>query len=375
MSGIYIHIPFCSKACHYCDFHFSTSLKSKEKVINGIVNEINLRKNDFKLAFSSLYFGGGTPSILKKEDLNKIIDALKEQIKFENLKEITIEINPEDISSRKLEQYRELGFNRLSIGVQSMDNKYLKWMNRSHSKNQIVQAINICKSVGFSNLSLDFIYGLPTHFKRDYKTELLELIELNPTHISCYHLTIEKGTYFEYLKNKNKFIEIEDDKSEEEFLWISNALKMANFNHYEISSFSKKGYDSFHNSNYWKQRPYVGIGPSAHSFSSKKRRWNISNNNTYCNNIKTNKTYFDEEILSALDIFNERIMLGLRTEKGVKINEVSNYINKNQRKIFQNKLDNLINDGLVILKDKVIKIPQNKWLMSEYVSRELFILK
>jgi len=188
-------------------------------------------------------------------------------------------------------------------------------------------------------------------------------------------LTIEKGTYFEYLKNKNKFIEIEDDKSEEEFLWISNALKMANFNHYEISSFSKKGYDSFHNSNYWKQRPYVGIGPSAHSFSSKKRRWNISNNNTYCNNIKTNKTYFDEEILSALDIFNERIMLGLRTEKGVKINEVSKYINKNQRKIFQNKLDNLINDGLVILKDKVIKIPQNKWLMSEYVSRELFILK
>ncbi len=375
MSGIYIHIPFCSKACHYCDFHFSTSLKSKEKVINGIVNEINLRKNDFKLDFSSLYFGGGTPSILKKEDLNKIIDALKEQIKFENLKEITIEINPEDISSRKLEQYRELGFNRLSIGVQSMDNKYLKWMNRSHSKNQIVQAINICNSVGFSNLSLDFIYGLPTHFKRDYKTELLELIELNPTHISCYHLTIEKGTYFEYLKNKNKFIEIEDDKSEEEFLWISNALKMANFNHYEISSFSKKGYDSFHNSNYWKQRPYVGIGPSAHSFSSKKRRWNISNNNTYCNNIKTNKTYFDEEILSALDIFNERIMLGLRTEKGVKINEVSNYINKNQRKIFQNKLDNLINDGLVILKDKVIKIPQNKWLMSEYVSRELFILK
>jgi len=374
MSGIYIHIPFCSQACHYCDFHFSTVLKNKAKVIEAITNEIKLRKNDFKLNFSSLYFGGGTPSVLKKEELNQIIQAIKEEIKFEKLKEITIEINPEDISGRKLEQYRDLGFNRLSIGVQSMNNKFLKWMNRAHNKNQIIQAVNLCKSVGFNNLSLDFIYGLPSHFKRDYKKELLELIELNPTHISCYHLTIESGTYFGHLKKNKMLNEIEDDKSEQEFLWISNTLKKANYNHYEISNFSKKGCSSFHNSNYWKQRPYVGIGPSAHSFNVKKRRWNISNNTTYCNKIKTNKIYFEEEVLSSLDVFNERIMLGLRTEKGFKINEVLKYINKNQQESFKNKLETLIEDGLVIIKGQVIKMPQNKWLMSEYVSRELFIL-
>ena len=374
MSGIYIHIPFCSKACHYCDFHFTTALKNKDEVIEGIIEEIRYIKKDFKLNFSSLYFGGGTPSILNKKELSQIIEAIKEEIKFEKLKEITIEINPEDISVLKLEQYKELGFNRLSIGVQSMNDKFLKWMNRAHSKNQIIQSIKDCKIVGFNNLSLDFIYGFPSHFNRDYKAELLELISLDPTHVSCYHLTIENGTYFGHLKKKNKFTEIEEEKSEEEFLWISNTLKKANFNHYEISNFSKKGFNSFHNSNYWKQKPYIGIGPSAHSFSAKKRRWNISNNTIYVKNIKSNKSYFEEENLSRLDIFNEKIMLGLRTDKGVKINEVSNYLTNKQKTSFENKLEKLIEDGLVIIKGESIIMPQNKWLMSEYVSREFFIL-
>ena len=375
MSGIYIHIPFCSKACHYCDFHFTTALKNKEKVIEGIIEEIRHRKKDFKLNFSSLYFGGGTPSVLNKKELSQIIEAIKEEIKFEKLKEITIEINPEDISVLKLEQYNELGFNRLSIGVQSMNDKFLKWMNRAHSKNQIIQSIKDCKIVGFNNLSLDFIYGFPSHFNRDYKAELLELISLEPTHVSCYHLTIENGTYFGHLKKKNKLTEIEEEKSEEEFLWISDTLKKANFDHYEISNFSKKGFNSFHNSNYWKQRPYIGIGPSAHSFSAKKRRWNISNNTIYVKNIKSNKSYFEEENLSRVDIFNEKIMLGLRTDKGVKINEVSNYLTKKQKTSFEKKLEKLIEDGLVIIKGESIIMPQNKWLMSEYVSREFFILR
>ena len=374
MSGIYIHIPFCSQACHYCDFHFSTALKNKDKVLEAMVKEIKLRKKEFKLNFSSLYFGGGTPSVLGKKELNQLIDAIKEEIKFEKLKEITIEINPEDISIKKLEQYKQLGFNRLSIGVQSMNDKFLKWMNRAHSKSQTIKAIKQCKSVGFNNLSLDFIYGFPSHFKRDYKAELLEIIDLNPTHISCYHLTIENGTYFGHLKQKNKFIEIEDEKSEEEFLWISNTLKKANFKHYEISNFSKKGFNSFHNSNYWKQQSYVGIGPSAHSFTAKKRRWNISNNTIYCNKVNTNKIYFEEENLSSLDVFNERIMLGLRTDKGVEINELLRCLTMKQKKVFEKKLKSFFDDGLVIIEDKEIKIPQNKWLISEYVSRELFIL-
>ena len=374
MSGIYIHIPFCSQACHYCDFHFSTALKNKEPLLNAMVNEIHLRKQEFKLDFTSLYFGGGTPSVLNRTEITKILRALTNYVSFSKLKELTIEINPEDISYEKLKMYSDLGFNRLSIGVQSLDDKFLKWMNRAHTKKQVIESIFLTQKTGFDNISLDFIYGIPKQLNRDYKKELSELIAFSPNHISCYHLTIEQDTYFGHMKKKDKLIELDEEKSEEEFLYISSALEEANYSHYEISNFAKYGKQSYHNTNYWKQKTYIGIGPSAHSFNTNKRRWNLSNNKKYINFINEEKGYFEEETLSEKDVFNEKIMLGLRTEKGVDINTIYKYLNPNEQANFNKKVKTFYEDGLLINENNTIRIPTKKWLLSEYVSREFFIL-
>lgn len=339
-----------------------------------MVKEIHLRNKEFKLDFTSLYFGGGTPSVLNKKEIIQILKALSKYVSFTNLKEFTIEINPEDVSYEKLSMYKDLGFNRLSIGVQSLDDKFLKWMNRAHTKRQVMQAISLTQKTGFDNISLDFIYGLPKQLNRDYKKELSELINFGPNHISCYHLTIEQDTYFGQMKNKEKLIEIEQEKSEEEFLSISEALKSSNYNHYEISNFAKPGKQSFHNTNYWKQKTYIGIGPSAHSFNNNKRRWNISNNKKYINAINENKVYFEEEMLSEKDLFNEKIMLGLRTEKGVDVNTIYQYLNPKEQSNFDVKVKTFFKDGLLINENNTIRIPTKKWLLSEYVSREFFIL-
>ena len=374
MSGIYIHIPFCKQACHYCDFHFSTSLKLKNQMITSIIKEIQLRSNEFPNEINSLYIGGGTPSLMENTDLELIFTALEKQVSLSDLKEITIEINPEDLHKNKLEFYKTLGINRLSIGIQSMDNKVLKWMNRVHDKKQAINGINNAKEIGFENMSLDFIYGTPSTLNRNYQDELLELLEFEPNHLSCYHLTIESGTYFGHLLKKNKIKPIEDDVSEEEFLWISNKMKSLNYEHYEISNFAIKGEESYHNSNYWKQRPYIGLGPGAHSFNKGKRRWNISNNVQYIKNIESSSSFHEEEVLSNNDIINELIMLGLRTSRGFILDNVVNNLKIKNKTAFENKLNRFIKGDIIFNKNNNVHMSPEKWLLSEYVSRELFIL-
>jgi len=374
MSGIYIHIPFCKQACHYCDFHFSTSLKLKNQMITSIIKEIQLRSDEFPNEINSLYIGGGTPSLMENTDLELIFTALEKQVSLSDLKEITIEINPEDLHKNKLEFYKNLGINRLSIGTQSMDNKVLKWMNRVHDKKQVINGINNAKEIGFENMSLDFIYGTPSTLNRNYQDELLELLEFKPNHLSYYHLTIESGTYFGHLLKKNKIKPLEDDVSEEEFLWISNKMKSLNYEHYEISNFAIKGEESYHNSNYWKQRPYIGLGPGAHSFNKGKRRWNISNNVQYIKNIESTSIFHKEEVLSNYDSINEQIMLGLRTSKGFNLDNVVNNLKIKNKTAFENKLNSFIKEDIIINKNNNVHMNPEKWLLSEYVSRELFIL-
>ena len=374
MSGIYIHIPFCKQACHYCDFHFSTSLKLKNQMIRSIIKEIQLRSNEFPNEINSLYIGGGTPSLMENTDLELIFTALEKQVSLSDLKEITIEINPEDLHKNKLEFYKTLGINRLSIGIQSMDNKVLKWMNRVRDKKQVINGINNAKEIGFENMSLDFIYGTPSTLNRNYQDELLELLEFEPNHLSCYHLTIESGTYFGHLLKKNKIKILEDDVSEEEFLWISNKMKSLNYEHYEISNFAIKGEESYHNSNYWKQRPYIGLGPGAHSFNKGKRRWNISNNVQYIKNIESTSVFHKEEVLSNYDSINEQIMLGLRTSKGFNLDNVVNNLKIKNKTAFENKLNRFIKEEIIFNKNNNVHMSPEKWLLSEYVSRELFIL-
>ena len=375
MSGIYIHIPYCKQACHYCDFHFSTSMKTKNEMIDCIVKEMDIRESEFSKKIDSLYIGGGTPSLMTNLELETIFNGLEKKISIGDIKEITIEINPEDIISEKLEFYKEIGINRLSIGVQSMNNNILKWMNRSHDTNQVINGLNNTKIAGFENINLDFIYGTPKNLSRDYKSELLEILKFNPTHLSCYHLTIEDGTYFGHLEKNKKIKRIEDDISQQEFRWISEKLKSKNYQHYEISNFAVQGKESFHNSNYWNQSSYIGLGPGAHSFRNSTRRWNISNNRLYIKNIKAGIPYFEQEVLSPYDIVNEKIMLGLRTLNGLDKDHVFSIVPKAIKEGIESKLNTFLKDEILLSTNNIISMNPEKWLLSEYVSRELFILK
>lgn len=375
MSGIYIHIPYCKQACHYCDFHFSTSMKTKKEMIDCIVKEMDIRKGEFSKKIDSVYIGGGTPSVMNNLELETIFNGLEKKISIGDIKEITIEINPEDLTSEKLEFYKEIGINRLSIGIQSMNNNILKWMNRSHDKNQIINGLYTVKEVGFENISLDFIYGTPENLSRDYKDELLEIIKFNPAHLSCYHLTIEDGTYFGHLEKKSKIKRIEDDVSQKEFQWISEKLKSKNYQHYEISNFALQGKQSFHNSNYWNQSSYIGLGPGAHSFRNSTRRWNISNNRLYMKNIKAGVPYFEQEVLSPYDLVNEKIMLGLRTLNGLDKDYIFSIVPRSIKEVIESKLNTFLKDEILISTNNIISMNPEKWLLSEYVSRELFILK
>ena len=375
MSGIYIHIPYCKQACHYCDFHFSTSMKSKNEMIDCIVKEMDIRKSEFSKKIDSVYIGGGTPSVMTNLELETIFNGLEKKISISDIKEITIEINPEDLINEKLEFYYEIGINRLSIGIQSMNNNILKWMNRSHNKNQIINGLNTVKEIGYENISLDFIYGTPKNLTRDIKDELLEILKFNPTHLSCYHLTIEDGTYFGHLEKKRKIKRIEDDVSQKEFQWISEKLKSNNYQHYEISNFALQGKQSFHNSNYWNQSSYIGLGPGAHSFRNSTRRWNISNNRLYIKNIKAGVPYFEQEVLSPYDLVNEKIMLGLRTLNGLDKNYIFSIVPQSIKDEIESKLNTFLKEKILIYNNNIISMNPEKWLLSEYVSRELFILK
>ena len=375
MSGIYIHIPYCKQACHYCDFHFSTSMKTKKEMIDCIVKEMDIRKSEFSKKIDSVYIGGGTPSVMTNLELETIFNGLEKKISISDIKEITIEINPEDLINEKLEFYNEIGINRLSIGIQSMNNNILKWMNRSHNKNQIINGLNTVKEIGYENISLDFIYGTPKNLTRDIKDELLEILKFNPTHLSCYHLTIEDGTYFGHLEKKRKIKRIEDDISQKEFQWISEKLKSKNYQHYEISNFALQGKQSFHNSNYWNQSSYIGLGPGAHSFRNSTRRWNISNNRLYIKNIKAGVPYFEQEVLSPYDLVNEKIMLGLRTLNGLDKNYIFSIVPQSVKDEIESKLNTFLKDEILISTNNIISMNPEKWLLSEYVSRELFILK
>lgn len=375
MSGIYIHIPYCKQACHYCDFHFSTSMKTKNEMIDCIVKEMDIRESEFSKKIDSLYIGGGTPSLMTNLELETIFNGLEKKMSIGDIKEITIEINPEDLISEKLEFYKEIGINRLSIGIQSMNNNILKWMNRSHDTNQVINGLNNTKVAGFENINLDFIYGTPKNLSRDYKSELLEILKFNPTHLSCYHLTIEDGTYFGHLEKNKKIKRIEDDISQQEFRWISEKLKSKNYQHYEISNFAVQGKESFHNSNYWNQSSYIGLGPGAHSFRNSTRRWNISNNRLYIKNIKAGIPYFEQEVLSPYDIVNEKIMLGLRTLNGLNKDHVFSIVPKAIKEGIESKLNTFLKDEILLSTNNIISMNPEKWLLSEYVSRELFILK
>jgi oxygen-independent coproporphyrinogen-3 oxidase len=320
MAGIYIHIPFCKKACIYCDFHFSTSLKNKENLIKNMLKEIELRKNYLlKETIETIYFGGGTPSLLNQDEINTILETIKKHHTVNKKAEITLEANPDDLTIEKLTALKQAGINRLSIGLQSFLKEELNWMNRTHSSKQNETCILDAKQVGFNNINVDLIYGSRFQSERSWEETLKKIEKLDIQHLSCYNLTVEEKTVFGALVKKKKENEVDEELSVKQFETLMNWSAQFGFDQYEISNFCKKGFLSKHNSAYWLGKNYLGIGPSAHSYNIISRQWNISNNALYIKNITANENYFESEKLNEKTKLNEYILTRIRTKWGIEI--------------------------------------------------------
>jgi oxygen-independent coproporphyrinogen-3 oxidase len=322
MAGIYIHIPFCRKACHYCNFHFSTSLHHTSEVIQAIEKEIELRADEINEPVGTIYFGGGTPSLLETADIQRLLRKIEQRFTLDKEVEITLEANPDDITTEKAKIWKNLGINRFSIGVQSFCDDYLIWMNRAHDASQSLSAIKIIRDAGFDNFSIDLIYGTPGQTAAGWKQDLQTAIDLKIPHLSCYALTVEEKTALDYLIQKGEKQEINPDEQAERFLVLMEQTAAAGYLHYEISNFALPGMESKHNSAYWEGIPYLGIGPSAHSFDGNTRKWNVSNNIKYVTAITNNQLPFEAEILSDKDKFNEYCMTAIRRSKGIEKNKI-----------------------------------------------------
>lgn len=323
MSGIYLHIPFCKQACTYCDFYFSTSTANKDAVIGAMRKEMDVRKEYLEeKSIDSIYFGGGTPSLLPYSDLEQLIEKLKEHFSFAPHAEITLEANPDDISRESLRQWRKLGINRLSIGLQSFKEEELTWMNRAHTAAESVSSVVMAQEEGFDNITIDLIYGSKFQDIKSWEDTLHRAIALNTQHISAYNLTIENKTALGVNYKKGKEPAVNDELSEAQFALMADVLRRAGFIHYEISNFAKEGFFAKHNSNYWLQKHYLGIGPAAHSFNGKSRQWNINNNNQYIKALGQDTSFFEREELSLNERYNEYVLTRLRTIWGCNLHDI-----------------------------------------------------
>jgi len=322
LAGIYIHIPFCKQACHYCNFHFVTSLRHKNELVAALLKEMELQKEYFgKEAVETIYFGGGTPSLLAIEDLRLQIERIHSLFTVSPDAEITLETNPDDITGEKLIGWKETGINRLSIGVQSFFEEDLQWMNRAHNAQQAINNLQLARQ-HFDNITIDLIYGTPGLSNEKWENNVTRAIALNVPHLSCYALTVEPKTPLQKMINQGKSPDVNPDKQSEQFLLLMQCLEKAGYEHYEISNFAKPGHRSWHNSSYWQGKRYLGIGPSAHSFDGDTRQWNIANNTLYIESLKKEIIPFEKESLTVVQKTNEYIMTSLRTSEGLNMNRI-----------------------------------------------------
>ena len=373
MAGIYIHIPFCKQACNYCNFHFSTSLKHKDALINTIIEEIDKRAPAWQsFQYDTVYFGGGTPSLLPVTDIEKILNKLHQKFSISHDAEITLEANPDDLNLDKLTALKSLGINRLSIGIQSFFDEDLRKLNRSHNGKQATQVIENAHQAGFDNITIDLIYGIPGLTDEKFMSNIQKVLDYKIPHVSAYALTVEPQTALAWQISKQKFPPVSEEQSAQQFYLLRDTLLDNGFDHYEISNFAKPSFISRHNSHYWQNIPYLGLGPSAHSYNGKERCWNVANNAHYIKNLKSDD-YFEKEILSPQDIFNELLMTGLRTSRGVNLNDIArlgneflNYLRKESRKYIENQQ--------LILEDNFLKPHPAHWFVIEGIISDLFLV-
>lgn len=374
MAGVYIHIPFCRKACHYCDFHFSTSLKEKDALVDSLCEEIELRKDYLKdKNISTIYFGGGTPSLLEEDDIKKILDKVSKHFTLAPDTEITLEANPDDLSKEKLKALKNAGINRLSIGIQSFYDEDLILMNRTHNAKQAVSAVKDAQDTGFSNISIDLIYGLPNLSMQRWQHNLQQAFELQVPHLSAYSLTVEQRTALNHMVKEGKVVLPEEFLVVEQFTMLMETAEKNGFVHYEISNFSKKGMESKHNSSYWKNEHYLGVGPSAHSFDGISRQWNISNNAIYIKKIKSGEDWFEKEELTEADRYNEYIMTRLRTIWGINLDFVKKNFGEEKLDSFVKQLQPFISSGDLQHGEENVFLTRKGKLLADKIASDLFI--
>ncbi len=324
MPHLYLHIPFCRQACHYCDFHFSTSQQRRAEMADALIAELAMRKAELpQVPLETIYFGGGTPSLLTNDELQRIFDAVAEHFSIAPDAEITLEANPDDLTEQYLRMLRHTPVNRLSIGIQSFRDEDLQLMNRAHSAADAKRVVQRAQDAGITNLSVDLIYGIPGLSNKDWLRNLDEAFSLGMQHLSCYNLTVEPKTALAWQVAKGFVRDVDEKACEQQFILLTERAADAGFLHYEISNFAQPGWEAKHNSSYWKNEAYLGIGPSAHSYDGKLRRHNIANNSEYLRLIESKKTAATIEELSEAERYNEFVLTRLRTSWGIEDAELN----------------------------------------------------
>lgn len=373
---IYIHIPFCKQKCSYCNFHFSTSLKMKDDMITAMKKEIFLRKEELENKnLTSLYFGGGTPSILDIKDIEVLLDEVAKYFHFSENIEITLEANPDDLDQDFLKKLRNTSINRLSIGIQSFLEEDLRLMNRAHNSEDAQNCVKNAQDLGFDNINIDLIYGIPTSNFEQWQRNLDIAVDMDIQHISSYALTIEPKTALNQWIKKNPNFSPNETVQSRDFFYMVEFLQQNDFEHYEISNFGKKNYHSRHNSSYWEYAPYLGIGPSAHSYNGKdERSWNIANNAKYIKALSEDKLPKEAELLSIEDKYNEMLMIGLRTSKGINIQKLEQSFPNNIIEKFYRDIKYKLSDSVLILEGNYLKINKSHWFLADGIASDLFLI-
>ena len=374
MSGIYIHIPFCKQACHYCDFHFSTSLKKKDEMVLALAKEIALRKSEFQNEIvKTIYFGGGTPSILEVADIRYLIDEVYKHYKVIENPEITVEANPDDLSEERITELSNNRINRLSIGIQSFFEDDLKLMNRAHNSADAKKCLEIATQY-FDNISIDLIYGIPNMSNSNWLQNIETALSFNVPHISSYALTVEPKTALHTFIQKGIIAQPDDDVAQEHFHLLVDKLEENGFIHYELSNFGKENYFSKNNSSYWLGKKYIGIGPSAHSYNGVSRSWNVSNNTLYLKSIAENQLPSEAETLTKTDRYNEYVMTGLRTIWGISLDRIEQEFGKSYLDYLNQQAFNYIEDHLLFVDDNILRTTKSGKFLSDGIASDLFLL-
>ena len=373
-AGIYIHIPFCKQACHYCDFHFSTSLKKKDEMITAIISEISMRKNELgNEVIQTIYFGGGTPSVLSNDEIQHIIDAVYENFDVVSNPEITLEANPDDLSGDRIVELSQSRINRLSIGIQSFFEEDLKLMNRAHNAKQAEECIAEAVKY-FDNISIDLIYGIPNMSNERWLQNVEKALSFGVPHISSYALTVEPKTALHTFIQKGIVAPPNDEVAQQHFLLLVDALEANGFVHYELSNFGKEGYFSQNNTAYWLGKKYLGIGPSAHSYNGISRSWNIANNALYLKAIQVNELPLEREELTVTDRYNEYIMTGLRTIWGVSAERVQQEFGEVYYNHLIREIAEFVNNGLLSFEGGVLKTTRKGKFLADGIASDLFFI-